>query len=53
MSDHTGRAVTAETCAGQWQLAVFAFSHCPDICRTTLADMAPVMDLPGPEAAHG
>lgn len=50
--DHTGRAVTAETFAGQWQLVFFGFTHCPDICPTTLGYMAQVMDLLGSDAAQ-
>lgn len=50
LTDHTGRAVTAETFAGQWQLVFFGFTYCPDICPTTLAYMASVMDLLGKDA---
>lgn len=45
LTDHTGRAVTAESFIGQWQLVFFGFTYCPDICPTTLAYMANVMDL--------
>ncbi|RAH96202.1 SCO family protein [Acuticoccus sediminis] len=48
--DHTGRAVTEADFAGRWQLVFFGFTHCPDICPTTLAYMASVLDLLGPEA---
>lgn len=50
LTDHTRRTVTAESFAGQWQLVFFGYTHCPDICPTTLAYMAQVMDLLGPEA---
>jgi protein SCO1/2 len=43
---------TAETFNGQWQLVFFGFTHCPDICPTTLAYLAQVMDSLGPEAAQ-
>jgi protein SCO1/2 len=52
LTDHTGRTVTAETFDGQWQLVFFGFTHCPDICPTTLAYMAQVMDTLGPTAAQ-
>lgn len=50
LTDQTGRAVTAETFAGQWQLVFFGFTYCPDICPTTLAYLASVMDLLGDDA---
>jgi protein SCO1/2 len=52
LTDHTGRAVTADSFDGQWQLVFFGFTHCPDICPTTLAYMAQVMDGLGPDATH-
>ena len=48
--DHTGRAVTEADFAGRWQLVFFGFTHCPDICPTTLAYMASVLDLLGSKA---
>jgi protein SCO1/2 len=48
--DHTGRAVTEADFAGHWQLVFFGFTHCPDICPTTLAYMASVLDLLGSQA---
>jgi len=50
LMDHTGRAVTEADFAGRWQLVFFGFTHCPDICPTTLAYMASVLDLLGPQA---
>ncbi|CTQ34523.1 SCO family protein [Jannaschia rubra] len=50
LTDHTGRAVTEANFAGRWQLVFFGFTHCPDICPTTLAYMASVLDLLGPRA---
>ncbi|MGR3444420.1 MAG: SCO family protein [Roseovarius sp.] len=52
LTDHTGRSVTANSFDGQWQLVFFGFTHCPDICPTTLAYMARVMDELGPNAAQ-
>ena len=48
--DNTGRAVTEADFAGRWQLVFFGFTHCPDICPTTLAYMASVLDLLGSKA---
>jgi protein SCO1/2 len=44
--------VTADSFDGQWQLVFFGFTHCPDICPTTLAYMAQVMDELGPDAVQ-
>ncbi|WP_104018104.1 SCO family protein [Roseovarius nitratireducens] len=52
LTDHTGRSVTADDFDGQWQLVFFGFTHCPDICPTTLAYMAQVMDALGPKSAQ-
>ena len=46
--DQTGTAVTEADFAGRWQLVFFGFTNCPDICPTTLAYMASVLDLLGP-----
>ena len=50
LTDHTGGAVTEADFAGRWQLVLFGFTYCPDICPTTLAYMANVLDLLGPDA---
>uniref|UniRef100_UPI0030EB57F7 SCO family protein n=1 Tax=Sulfitobacter litoralis TaxID=335975 RepID=UPI0030EB57F7 len=48
--DHHGQAVTQEDFAGRWQLVFFGFTHCPDICPTSLAYMDNVLELLGPDA---
>lgn len=48
--DHTGRRVTASDYADRWHLVFFGFTHCPDMCPTTLAYMGSVLDLLGDEA---
>ena len=45
-----GRAVTNSNFAGRFQLVFFGVSTCPDICPTTLAEVAEVMDALGPDA---
>ena len=42
--DHHGKPFTAERLEGQWTLLFFGFTHCPDICPTTLSFLA---DLAG------
>jgi len=52
LTDHTGRAVTAESYAGRWRLVFFGYTFCPDVCPTTLATMAELLDRLGPDAAR-
>jgi len=35
--DHNGQPFTRERLLGRWTLAFFGFTHCPDICPTTMA----------------
>ena len=35
--DHRGEAFTPERLEDQWTLLFFGFTHCPDICPTTMA----------------
>ena len=50
LTDHDGVLRTAEDFRGQWTLVFFGFTNCPDICPTTLAEMAQVMNDLGPQA---
>jgi protein SCO1 len=45
--DHTGRAFTQTDLQGKPTLVFFGFTHCPDVCPTTLAKMAKVANSPG------
>lgn len=47
LTDHTGRPVTEADYAGRWQLVFFGYTSCPDVCPTTLAFVASVLDLLG------
>lgn len=47
--DHNGNRVTEADFLGRWQLVFFGFTHCPDVCPTTLAYMANVLDRFGGE----
>jgi protein SCO1 len=40
--DHEGRRFGRAQLAGQWTLVFAGFTHCPDICPTTLATLAGV-----------
>ena len=50
---HDGHAIDAADFKGHWTLVFFGFTHCPDICPTTLALLAQttrsLTDLPAPE----
>ncbi len=48
--DHRGNQVSEAAFAGRWQLVFFGFTYCPDICPTTLATIAQVLDLLGGQA---
>lgn len=37
MVDHMGNPVGVESLKGQWSLLFFGFTHCPDVCPTTLS----------------
>ncbi|WP_186297569.1 SCO family protein [Sedimenticola selenatireducens] len=44
LTDHSGKNFSHETIKGHWQLLSFGYTHCPDICPTTLAMLARVDD---------
>src|SRR3546814_11910478 len=45
--DHQGRTVTEQDFGNRYLLVFFGFSHCPDICPTTLADIAGTLAMLG------
>jgi protein SCO1/2 len=40
--DQHGAPVTADSLAGRWTVLFFGFTHCPDVCPTTLARLGGV-----------
>ena len=50
--DQDGKAVTDADMKGKPFLVFFGFTHCPDICPTTLFDMSQLMKELGPDAAR-
>ena len=50
--DHNGQAVTEKDYNGRWRLMFFGFTHCPDICPTTLNTMAKIMSQLGNDAKN-
>ncbi len=37
LEDHHGKAFTNESLRGKWSFVFFGYTHCPDVCPTTLA----------------
>lgn len=50
LTDHNGKARTLADFRGKAVVLFFGYTHCPDICTTTLADLAEVMKLLGSDA---
>lgn len=48
--DHTGQRRTERDFAGRPMLLFFGFTHCPDVCPTTLASVGRWLASIGPEA---
>jgi protein SCO1 len=48
--DHTGAEVTEAIFRGKPSAVFFGFTHCPDVCPTTLAEMAGWIEALGPAA---
>ena len=52
LPDAEGRLVTTEDLRGRFLLVFFGFTNCPDVCPTTLSEVAQVMDDLGEDAAR-
>lgn len=50
LNDHTGKPVTLESYKGKTVVIFFGYTQCPDVCPTTMAEMAGVMKELGPQA---
>ena len=50
LTDQDGRTVTEQDLNGHPSLVFFGFTHCPDICPTTLFDISEVMRALGADA---
>jgi protein SCO1/2 len=50
LEDQNGRPVTDQDMKGRPFLVFFGFTHCPDICPTTLFDISQVLRKLGPDA---
>jgi protein SCO1 len=49
LADHTGKPRRLEEFRGKAVVLFFGFTHCPDICPTTLADIANAIRQLGPD----
>ena len=50
LADHHGKHRRLEDFRGKAVVLFFGFTHCPDICPTTLADIAQAVNSLGPDA---
>ena len=50
--DQDGKAVSDEDMKGRPFLVFFGFTHCPDVCPTTLFDMSQMLHTLGPDAGR-
>ncbi|OYX74807.1 MAG: copper-binding protein [Bradyrhizobium sp. 35-63-5] len=50
LTDQAGQVVTEKSLQGRPTLIFFGFTHCPDICPTTLFEMSEVLRAMGPDA---
>ncbi|MDE2583972.1 MAG: SCO family protein [Betaproteobacteria bacterium] len=48
LMDQNGRAVSNQDFRGSFQLIAFGYTACPDVCPTTLAEMAAILQQLGP-----
>lgn len=52
LADAEGRARSLADFRGKVVVVVFGYTHCPDVCPTTLADFAGALKRLGPEASR-
>jgi protein SCO1 len=50
LKDQSGRTVDQDVLKGKWSVVFFGFTHCPDICPTTLFELGEVEPLLGRKA---
>lgn len=50
LTDHNGKERTLADFRGKVVTLFFGYTHCPDVCPTTLSDMAKAVKLLGPDA---
>ena len=50
LTDHTGKPRTLQDFKGKVVVLFFGYTQCPDVCPTTMADLAQTMKLLGPKS---
>ncbi|HSI44129.1 MAG TPA: SCO family protein [Methylotenera sp.] len=50
LTDHNGKRRTLDEFKGKVVALFFGYTHCPDVCPTTMADLKQTMKLLGPKA---
>ncbi|HEX7789166.1 MAG TPA: SCO family protein [Afipia sp.] len=50
LTDQAGQIVTEKSLAGRPTILFFGFTHCPDVCPTSLFEMSEVLRAMGPDA---
>ena len=50
LQDPNGRSISNEDFAGLFQLIAFGYTYCPDVCPTTLVEMAAILKQLGDQA---
>ncbi len=53
LTSHAGQQVSEKDLLGKPYLVFFGYTHCPDVCHTTLFEMSEIMRALGPEAKIG
>ncbi len=53
LTAHTGQPVSERDLLGRPFLVFFGYTHCPDVCHTTLFEMSEIMRAMGPNAKIG
>jgi len=52
LTDHTGKPRALADFRGKVVVMFFGYTQCPDVCPTTLSELAEVMKMLGPDAAR-
>lgn len=52
LTDQTGQAVTEQNLKGKPSLIFFGFTHCPDVCPTSLFEISEVLRAMGKDAGR-
>ncbi|ABA03412.1 Electron transport protein SCO1/SenC [Nitrobacter winogradskyi Nb-255] len=50
LTDQTGQTVTEKDMVGRPTIVFFGYTHCPDVCPTSLFEMSEVLRAMGPDA---